>query len=128
MSDQNRQIGYYKRLPYTRSVDVREEDGETYFLAEIEELDGVEASGATRWEALHNLEAAFDSYLRAMTELGREIPTPDSWPETYPGEYREELLKGEPEPQATGDQHDWPEEIREPEFPAPGEEKMRATA
>lgn len=128
MSDQTRQISYYKRLPYTRSVDVREEDGETYFLAEIEELDGVEASGETRWEALHNLNAAFDAYLRAMIELGREIPTPESWPETYPGEYREGLVESEPEPQTTGEQHDWPEEIREPEIPVPGEEEVRVTA
>lgn len=130
----DQRIGDYKRLPYTRGLDLREEeDGETYFLARIEELDGVEASGETPHEALYNLQDAFDSYLRAMTELGREIPTPETWPDRYPGEWpsSDAGAASGADPAGTGEENNWAEEEEgdfDPQFPNPAdEEELKVT-
>lgn len=73
----------YRALPYTRLVrHVEEDSGETYFVAYVEELEGVEADGDTPNEALSNLADAFEDYLAAMIEWGDEIPEPVAWPES----------------------------------------------
>ena len=59
-----------------------DESGDEYFVAQIEELDGVTVDGRSAIEALHNLRQAFDDYLNAMLEWGEEIPEPRGWPDT----------------------------------------------
>lgn len=81
MSDLN----YYKSLAYTRRVEPRTEGGEHFFVAWIEELNGLVADGETREEAFFNLSAAFEDYIEAMLEWGREIPEPVLWPARYQG-------------------------------------------
>ena len=74
---------YFRSLPYTRRVRLEEEaDGDAYFVAFIEELEGVEADGANPTEALANLTDAFEDYLSAMLEWGEPVPEPLSWPES----------------------------------------------
>ena len=51
-----------------------EEDGA--FVAEVPELPGCGADGATREEALHNAEIAIEEWIETARELGRAIPVP----------------------------------------------------
>jgi predicted RNase H-like HicB family nuclease len=50
------------------------EDGA--FIAEVPELAGCAADGATRQEALANAEAVIAEWLETARELGRPIPEP----------------------------------------------------
>lgn len=75
-------LEYYKRLPYTRRVRVETEPGGSqYFVAYVEELDGVEADGDTPAEAHYRLQDAFEETIDALLEWGEEIPEPERWPE-----------------------------------------------
>lgn len=51
-----------------------EEDGA--WLAEVPELPGCMADGASRIEALHSVETVIEEWLETARELGREIPVP----------------------------------------------------
>lgn len=46
------------------------------FIAEVPELAGCAADGATRQEALANAEAVITDWLETACELGRPIPEP----------------------------------------------------
>jgi predicted RNase H-like HicB family nuclease len=46
------------------------------FIAEVPELAGCSADGATRQEALANVETVIDQWLETARELGRSIPEP----------------------------------------------------
>ena len=46
------------------------------FIAEVPELAGCAADGATRQEALANVEVIIDEWLDTAWELGRPIPAP----------------------------------------------------
>ena len=46
------------------------------FIAEVPELPGCAADGATYAEALAAVEVAIREWIEAATELGRPIPTP----------------------------------------------------
>ena len=46
------------------------------FIAEVPELAGCMADGATYQEALSNVAVVIDEWLETAKELGREIPTP----------------------------------------------------
>ena len=46
------------------------------FIAEVPELAGCSADGATRQEALANVETVIDEWLETARELGRSIPEP----------------------------------------------------
>lgn len=46
------------------------------FIAEVPELSGCMADGATYQEALSNVEVTIDEWIETAKELGREIPTP----------------------------------------------------
>ena len=46
------------------------------FIAEVPELAGCSADGATRQEALANVETVIDESLETARELGRPIPEP----------------------------------------------------
>lgn len=51
-----------------------EEDG--VFIAEVPELAGCMADGATYQEALSNVAVIIDEWLETAQDLGRVIPTP----------------------------------------------------
>ena len=51
-----------------------EEDGA--FIAEVPELAGCMADGASMAEALRNAETVIAEWIETAKELGREIPTP----------------------------------------------------
>ncbi len=46
------------------------------FIAEVPELPGCAADGATYSEALSNVEVIIDEWIETARELGREIPEP----------------------------------------------------
>lgn len=46
------------------------------FIAEVPELPGCAADGATRQEALANVEIVIAEWIETARELGREIPEP----------------------------------------------------
>lgn len=46
------------------------------FLAEVPELPGCMADGATRTAALANAETVIDEWIETAKDLGREIPVP----------------------------------------------------
>ena len=46
------------------------------FIAGVPELAGCAADGATRYEALANVEAIITEWLETARELGRPIPMP----------------------------------------------------
>ena len=46
------------------------------FIAEVPELAGCETDGATRQEALANLEIVIGEWMDTARELGRPIPEP----------------------------------------------------
>jgi len=46
------------------------------FIAEVPELAGCAADGATRQEALANAELVISEWMETARELGREIPVP----------------------------------------------------
>ena len=46
------------------------------FIAEVPELSGCMADGATRIEALQNAETIIAEWIETALSLGRDIPTP----------------------------------------------------
>lgn len=52
-------------------------DEDEAFIAEVPDLPGCMADGATRHEALANAEAAIDLWIETARELGRPIPEDD---------------------------------------------------
>lgn len=51
-------------------------DEDQSFIAEVPELAGCAADGATRQEALANVEVVIDELIATARELGRPIPEP----------------------------------------------------
>ena len=51
-------------------------DEDQAFIAEVPELPGCAADGATRQEALSNAETVIGQWLETAQELGRPIPQP----------------------------------------------------
>jgi predicted RNase H-like HicB family nuclease len=51
-------------------------DEDQAFIAEVPELPGCAADGATRQEALQNAESVIAEWLETAHELGRPIPEP----------------------------------------------------
>ena len=51
-------------------------DEDDAFVAEVPELPGCAADGATRQEALANVEIVIAEWLETARELGRPIPEP----------------------------------------------------
>ena len=46
------------------------------YIAEVPELAGCMADGATAQDALHNVEQIIDEWIETAQELGRSIPAP----------------------------------------------------
>jgi predicted RNase H-like HicB family nuclease len=51
-------------------------DDDQAFIAEVPELPGCAADGATYQEAIANAEVVIKEWIEAATELGRPIPQP----------------------------------------------------
>ncbi len=51
-------------------------DEDQAFIAEVPELPGCAADGATHQEALANVEIVIQEWIETATELGRPIPEP----------------------------------------------------
>ena len=51
-------------------------DADQAFIAEVPELAGCAADGATRQEALANVEVVIGEWIETARELGRSIPEP----------------------------------------------------
>lgn len=51
-------------------------DEDQAFIAEVPELPGCAADGATRGEALSNAEVVIQEWIETAKELGRSIPEP----------------------------------------------------
>ncbi len=51
-------------------------DEDQAFIAEVPELPGCAADGATRKEALANVEVIIQEWIETARELGRPIPEP----------------------------------------------------
>ena len=51
-------------------------DADGAFLAEVPELAGCAADGATRQEALTNVEIVIAEWIETANEIGRAIPEP----------------------------------------------------
>jgi predicted RNase H-like HicB family nuclease len=51
-------------------------DEDQAFIAEVPELAGCAADGATRREALANVETVIEEWIETARELGRPIPEP----------------------------------------------------
>ncbi len=51
-------------------------DEDSAYIAEVPELSGCMADGATYQEALANVEQIIQEWIDTAKELGREIPTP----------------------------------------------------
>lgn len=78
---ETKDVAYYRRLPYTRQVDLRRDsDGSVYYVARIKEMPSLRMDGETREEALLKLDETFDDWIESMLEMGDEIPEPDVWP------------------------------------------------
>ena len=67
---------YYRRLPYRRVVEMREEGGERYYLARLAEIPALGGDGRSEEEALRNLDQAFEDYLAVCLEEDLDIPEP----------------------------------------------------
>jgi predicted RNase H-like HicB family nuclease len=51
-------------------------DGDQAFIAEVPELPGCMADGATYAEAIANVETIIDEWIATAKDLGRAIPEP----------------------------------------------------
>lgn len=63
-----------KPMRYTLVITWSEED--QAFIAEVPELAGCAADGATYQEALANVEVVIQEWIETAKELGRPIPEP----------------------------------------------------
>jgi len=61
---------------YKYEVIIYWSDEDEAFIAEVPELPGCAADGATHAEVLINLETIIDEWIETAKELGRSIPEP----------------------------------------------------
>lgn len=80
-----RDVDFYRKLPYTRRVEPRQEGGKKYWLAWIAELPSIEIHGDSREEALARLDEIFGDCIEVMVQEGDEIPEPRRWPDGLMG-------------------------------------------
>jgi predicted RNase H-like HicB family nuclease len=75
----DKDLAYYKRLPYNRVLEPQTEGG---FIARIEEIPWIRIDGETREEALLRLHETFEDCVTTLIERGDEVPEPVLWPES----------------------------------------------
>ena len=71
-----RDLAYYRRQPYQRMWETREDAGERYFVVRIREFPRIAGDGVTKSEALANLRQAFDDFIAWRIEDELDIPEP----------------------------------------------------
>ena len=72
-----RTLEEYLALPYRIAlVSDQDEEGNTGWVAEVEELPGCLSQGATPDEAVNRVRAAMVEWLTVVLEEGKEIPEP----------------------------------------------------
>ena len=76
MTTTDKDLHYYRALPYTRRGEPAVEPGGRYWLAWIEELPGCKTDGASEVEAMQHLDELFDEYITAKLAWGSDIPEP----------------------------------------------------
>ncbi|HWS85963.1 MAG TPA: type II toxin-antitoxin system HicB family antitoxin [Pyrinomonadaceae bacterium] len=64
------------REKYRYEVIIYWSEEDNAFIAEVPELPGCMADGATYAEAVANVEVIIDEWMETARELGREIPEP----------------------------------------------------
>ena len=79
MSSKAGNINYYMSLPYGERV-LQEvlDDGSSYYVARVVELEGCTSHGVTPDEALWNLQDAKHLYIETMLEDGLNPPLPQN--------------------------------------------------
>ena len=65
-----------KVFKYKYEVIIYWSDEDEAFIAEVPELPGCAADGATHAEVLNNLETIIDEWIETARDLGRSIPEP----------------------------------------------------
>jgi len=71
-----RDLAYYRRQPYQRVWETRDDAGERYFLVRCREFPRIAGDGVTKAEALGHLRQAFDDFITWRIEDGLDIPEP----------------------------------------------------
>jgi predicted RNase H-like HicB family nuclease len=71
-----RDLAYYRRQPYQRVWETRDDAGERYFLVRFREFPRIAGDGVTRAEALGHLRQAFDDFITWRIEDELDIPEP----------------------------------------------------
>ncbi len=89
-----RTVEEYLELPYTiRIVHDRDEEGNQGYVADVAELPGCIAQGATIDEAASSLRGAMEAWLNVALEDGVDIPEPRD-PASYSGRFLVRLPRG----------------------------------
>jgi predicted RNase H-like HicB family nuclease len=65
-----------ERPEYRYEIIIYWSDADRAFIAEVPELPGCAADGATYREALENAEVVIGEWIETARELGREVPKP----------------------------------------------------
>jgi len=71
-----RDLAYYRRQPYQRVWETRDDAAERYFVVRFREFPRMAGDGVTRAEALGHLRQAFDDFITWRIEDGLDIPEP----------------------------------------------------
>lgn len=71
-----KQLDYYTSLPYTVSVEPQDDGKGIYFVARVVELPDLFMTGATREDAVGELEAVTRDWMAEYLKLGNKMPLP----------------------------------------------------
>jgi antitoxin HicB len=80
--ENQKDVNYYLSLPYTFQVRHVEDDGQSYFWANVKELDGCHTNADTWEEAYADLQQVLKDHIEIKLEYGDPIPEPQ---EEYSG-------------------------------------------
>ncbi len=76
MTTINDRIGRMRLNPIRYAIILYWSEEDDAFIAEVPELAGCAADGATYQEAVANVEVIIQEWIQTAKELGREIPVP----------------------------------------------------
>ncbi|MDP2919917.1 MAG: toxin-antitoxin system HicB family antitoxin [Dehalococcoidia bacterium] len=71
-----KQLDDYTNLPYTVSVEPQDDGKGIYYVARVVELPDLFMTGATREEAVRELEAVKQDWMTEYIKLGNKMPLP----------------------------------------------------